>query len=148
MGARIVGVANFFENLVSAWDVRERKRSDQAVSSLLAAANGRFDKFIVRALLASVGLFPPGAVVELSDGRRGVVLESKERDLIRPRVLLVTGEEAEGDAIPAVIDLKKAGNVFIRQVFDDYGKMTIPPLRREGRSGVLFRKYHAPSSMG
>lgn len=148
VGARIVGVANFFENLVSAWDVRERKRSDQAVSSLLAAANGRFDKFIVRALLASVGLFPPGAVVELSDGRRGVVLESKERDLIRPRVLLVTGEEAEGDAIPAVIDLKKAGNVFIRQVFDDYGKMTIPPLRREGRSGVLFRKYHAPSSMG
>jgi hypothetical protein len=60
----------------------------------------------------------------------------------------VTGEEAEGDAIPAVIDLKKAGNVFIRQVFDDYGKMTIPPLRREERSGVLFRKYHAPSSMG
>ncbi len=148
VGARIVGVADFFENLVSACDSRERKRSDQAVSSLLATANGRFDKFIVRALLASVGLFPPGAVVELSDGRRGVVLESKERDLIRPRVLLVTGEESKTDAIPVVIDLKSAGNLFIRQVFDDYGKMTVPPLRREGRSGVLFRKYHAPSAMG
>ena len=148
VGARIVGVADFFENLVSACDSRERKRSDQAVSSLLATANGRFDKFIVRALLASVGLFPPGAVVELSDGRRGVVLESKERDLIRPRVLLVTGEESRTDAIPVVIDLKSAGNLFIRQVYDDYGKMTVPPLRREGRSGVLFRKYHAPSAMG
>ena len=148
VGARIVGVADFFENLVSACDSRERKRSDQAVSSLLATANGRFDKFIVRALLASVGLFQPGAVVELSDGRRGVVLESKERDLIRPRVLLVTGEESRTDAIPVVIDLKSAGNLFIRQVYDDYGKMTVPPLRREGRSGVLFRKYHAPSAMG
>jgi len=148
VGARIVAVANFFENLVSTCDSRGKKRSDQAVSSLLATANGRFDKFIVRALLASVGLFPPGAVVELSDGRRGVVLESKERDLVRPRVLLVTGEESEKDAIPAVIDLKTTANVFIRQVYDDYGKMTVPPLRREGRSSVLFRKYHAPSSMG
>lgn len=148
VGARIVAVADFFENLISTCDSRERKRSDQAVSSLLAAANGRFDKFIVRALLASVGLFPPGAVVELSDGRRGVVLDSKERDLIRPRVLLMTGGDSERDAIPAVIDLKKSGNVFIRQAFDDYGKMTVSPLKREGRSNVLFRKYHAPSSIG
>ncbi len=71
-------------------------------------------------------------MVELSDGRRGVVLESKERDLVRPRVLLVTGEESEKDAIPAVIDLKTTANVFIRQVYDDYGKMTVPPLREKG----------------
>lgn len=74
-----------------------------------------------------MGLFPPGAVVELSDGRRGVVLDSKERDLIRPRVLLMTGGDSERDAMPSVIDLKKSGNVFIRQAFDDYGKMTVSP---------------------
>lgn len=148
VGARIIAVADFFENLLNARDSDERKRSDQAVSTLLASANGRFDKFIVRTLLSTVGLFPPGAVVELSDGRKGVVLESKERDLVRPRVLLMTGDQGEKDAIPEVLDLKTTGNIYIRQVFEDYGKMIVQPLKRDERPSVLFRKFRAPSSIG
>ena len=141
-------MADFFENLLNARDSDERKRGDQAVSTLLASANGRFDKFIVRTLLSTVGLFPPGAVVELSDGRKGVVLESKERDLVRPRVLLMTGDQGEKDAIPEVLDLKTTGNIYIRQVFEDYGKMIVQPLKRDERPSVLFRKFRAPSSIG
>lgn len=147
LGGRIVAVANFFENLLSGSAVPGKKRSDQAISSLLASANGRFDKLIVRVFLASLGLFPPGSVVELSDERMGVVLESKERDLMRPKILLLTGREVLKDEPPTVIDLKKSGALFIRRVYDDYGKMKVVPLGKDERPSVLFRKYRAPRSM-
>lgn len=147
VGGRIIAVANFFENLLSGSAVPGKKRSDQAISSLLASAEGRFDKHVIRIFLASLGLFPPGSVVELSDERVGVVLESKERDLLRPKILLLTGNEGLKDEPPAVIDLKSSGVLFIRRVYDDYGKMKITPLDRDERPSVLFRKYRAPRSM-
>ena len=147
VGGRIIAVANFFENLLFQLDGTEKKRSDQAVSSLMAVTAQRFDKFIVRALLTSIGLFPPGAVVELSDGRMGVALESKERDLLRPRVLLIASglESAKGTA--DIIDLKIEGSLFIRRVHDDYGKMMVPPLERAESPKALYRKFRAPSSL-
>jgi HD-GYP domain-containing protein (c-di-GMP phosphodiesterase class II) len=147
MGGRVLAVANFFENLLSSTASPDKKRSDQAVSSLLASANGRFDKLVVRVLLASVGLFPPGSVVELSDERVGVVLESRDRDLMRPNILLITGKESRKDEPPTVIDLKKSGPLFIRKVYEDYGKMKVVPLDKDERPSVLFRKYRAPRSM-
>lgn len=147
VGGRIIAVANFFENLLFKVDGAEKTRSDQAVSSLLAVAARRFDKFIVRALLASIGLFPPGAVVELSDGRTGVVLESKERDLLRPKVLLTASGPGGAEGIPDIIDLKMQGSLFVRQVRDDYGKMVVPPLEEGLRPRALYRKFRAPSSL-
>ena len=76
-----------------------------------------------------------------------MVLESKERDLLRPKILLLTGNEGLKDEPPAVIDLKSSGVLFIRRVYDDYGKMKITPLDRDERPSVLFRKYRAPRSM-
>ncbi len=144
VGGRIIAVANFFENLISANPDPGKTRSDQAISSLLASADRRFDKLIVRLFLASVGLFPPGSVVELSDERMGVVLESKERDLMRPKVLLLSGQENPETGPPVVIDLKRTGGIFIRRVYDDYGKIKILPLGRDEPAGNLFRKFRPP----
>ena len=148
VGARIIAVANVFHNVLA--EKREgKKRSDQAISSLIASTLGRFDHFIVRALLASVGLYPPGSVVELSDGRSGVVLETLERNLIRPRILLMTGLRRQRELAPEIVDLRVNTSVSIRRAIDDFGAMPIPALATvgEGRTNVLFRKYRSPARL-
>lgn len=148
VGARIIAVANVFHNVL-AEKGGGKKRSDQAISSLIATTLGRFDHFIVRALLASVGLYPPGSVVELTDGRRGVVLETIERNLIRPRILLMTGLRKQRELAPEIVDLRVATSVSIRRAIDDFGAMPVPSLAAvgEGRTNVLFRKYRSPARL-
>ena len=148
VGARIIAVANVFHNVL-AEKGEGKKRSDQAISSLIASTLGRFDHFIVRALLASIGLYPPGSVVELSDGRSGVVLETRERNLIRPRILLMTGLRRQRELAPEIVDLRVNTSVSIRRAIDDFGAMPVPPLVAvgEGRTNVLFRKYRSPARL-
>ena len=148
VGARIIAVANVFHNVLAERG-EGKKRSDQAISSLIASTLGRFDHFIVRALLASIGLYPPGSVVELSDGRSGVVLETRERNLIRPRILLMTGLRRQRELAPEIVDLRVNTSVSIRRAIDDFGAMPVPALATvgEGRTNVLFRKYRSPARL-
>lgn len=148
VGARIVAVANAFNNLLCGTG-EDGRRSDRAMSSVIASTLGKFDRFVVRTLLASIGLYPPGSVVELSDGNSGIVLETRERDLIRPKVLLMTGLKKSRDASPEIVDLRKNSSVSIVRAIDDYGAMPIQPLVASsgGRGNMLFRKHRSPTVM-
>ncbi|NLB83592.1 MAG: HD domain-containing protein [Synergistaceae bacterium] len=146
LAARILSVANLFDSILSTAPDGERTRSDQAISSLISCTEGRFDRSVVRALLASIGLYPPGSVVELSDGRTGVVLETRERDLLRPRVLLMEGLRKNREQVLEILDLKKETSLHIRKAGDDYGRQPFKPLEKVGggRPRVIFRKNRVP----
>ncbi|MDI9387788.1 MAG: HD domain-containing phosphohydrolase [Synergistota bacterium] len=147
IGARIVSVANAFVNALDV-DRRSDRRADLAISTVITSALGRFDQFVVRALLASIGLYPPGSVVELSDGRSAVVLETRERDLVRPRLLVMSGLKSRREASPEIIDLRQDGSPFIKRVTDDFGTLRIPPLEATGseRGGMVFSKRRSQSA--
>ena len=149
LAARILSVANLFDSILSTAPDGERTRSDQAISSLISRTEGSFDRSVVRALLASIGLYPPGSVVELSDGRTGVVLETRERDLLRPRVLLMEGLRKNRGLLPQILDLKKERSIHIRKAGDDYGRFPFTPLEKEGRGRprVIFRKNRSPAGI-
>jgi hypothetical protein len=59
-----------------------------------------------------MGIYPPGCVVELSDGTVGSVVASTEGNLIQPRIL-VTSETGE----PRIIDLTRE-SLFIKRCLD------------------------------
>jgi HD-GYP domain-containing protein (c-di-GMP phosphodiesterase class II) len=133
MSARIVAVANAFENFASKSSDVDMRRCDQALTSIIGLTQTNFDQKVVRALLASIGLYPPGSVVKLSDSRIGVVLETKERNLICPRVMICTDEKGVKIAPLEIIDITREGGIFIKDVFDDFSKRDldsyVPPDR-------------------
>ena len=149
LAARIVSVANLFDSILSPASGGERTRSDQAISSLINRAEGRFDRCIVRVLLASIGLYPPGSVVELSDGRAGVVLETRERDLLRPRILMMEGLRKNRERSLEILDLKAESSLHIKKAGGDYGRLPFTPLEKEGRGRprVVFRKSGTPMTI-
>ena len=127
MSARIVAVANAFENMTSRLLMGEPCRGNQAVSMMIGLTSTDFDSRIVRALLSAIGLYPPGTVVLLSDGRIGIVLETKERDLLCPRVLVCVDKYGKLVSPFETMKIRKEGDVYIKEALDDFGKRKLEP---------------------
>ncbi|MDR2137813.1 MAG: HD domain-containing protein, partial [Synergistaceae bacterium] len=127
MSGRIVAVADAFENLTSQLLEGYACRSDQAISRVIGLTNSDFDSRIVRALLSAIGLYPPGTVVLLSDQRVGIVLETKERDLLCPRVLLCLDEKGRRVTPFETLKIRKEGNIYIKEALDDFGRRKLEP---------------------
>ncbi len=127
MAARIVAVANAFESLTSRLLQDDACRSDQAISMMIGLTNSDFDSRIVRALLSAIGLYPPGTVVLLSNRRVGIVLETKERNLLCPRVLICFDEYGKRVTPFETLKIVREGNVYIREALDDFSKRKLEP---------------------
>ena len=148
--ARIVAIANLFDNLINVVQEGDTKRSDEAISNIIGKAQSHFDTFIVRTLLSGLGLYPAGTAIELSDGSLGVVLESTERNLLCPRVLLMRDASRKPVSGIRIIDIAGQESVFIRRAVDDFGRRDVSPLRPSTRHGIephVFRKYRAPAPL-
>ena len=120
--ARISAVADVFDALTAKRVYKEPATSRDAVSIMLKSSEGDFDWNIVRLLLVSVGLFPPGTMVELSDSSTGVVVSSKNTDLMRPVVHVYVDEEGRRLPQGRLVDLSKQANLYVHRAYDDLGK--------------------------
>ena len=127
MSARIVAVADAFENMTNRLLMNEPFRGDQALSMMIGLTSTDFDSRIMRALLSAIGLYPPGTVVLLSDGRVGIVLETKERDLLCPRVLICIDEYGRRVCPFETMKIHKEGDIYIKEAMDDFSKRKLEP---------------------
>ena len=108
--ARISAVADVFDALTAKRVYKNSMSSRNAITMILKDSGIHFDAKVARELLVSLGLYPPGSIVALSDGRVGFVVSGGGKDLVRPIILIKS--EKEND-VPAFIDLKNEPNVCI-----------------------------------
>ena len=117
--ARIAAVADVFDALTARRVYKDPMDSRAAVSIMIENMNDHFDPIVVRALLVSIGLFPPGTGVELSDNSIGVVVGARGNDLMRPQVLLhIDGVGRKVDGLQ-IIDLSKSEDIYVRSAMHD-----------------------------
>jgi HD-GYP domain-containing protein (c-di-GMP phosphodiesterase class II) len=110
--ARISAVADVFDALTAKRVYKNSMSSRNAITMILKDSGVHFDAKVARELLVSLGLYPPGSIVALSDGRVGFVVSGGGKDLVRP-VILIKDEKENG--VPVFIDLKNERNVCITQ---------------------------------
>lgn len=127
VGARIVAVANAFENLTGRLMQDDTCRSDQAISMMIGLTTSDFDSRVVRALLSAIGLYPPGTVALLSNQKVGIVLETKERNLLCPKVLVCLDEQGRRVTPFETLKITKEGSIYIKEALDDFGKRKLEP---------------------
>ncbi len=120
--ARIAAVADVFDALTAKRVYKDPMRSREAVTMIIESSGKSFDSAIVRALLVSVGLYPPGTVVEISDGSVGVVTGARSSDIYLPQITLTADPEGKIFQEHRLIDLALQEGLFIRRALDDVGK--------------------------
>lgn len=112
--ARIGAVADVFDALTAKRVYKSPMSSRNAISMILKDAGVHFDAKVARELLVGLGLYPPGSIVSLSDGRIGIVVSGGGKDLVRPVVMLrETSRAKTKNGAPAFIDLKSEKDLCI-----------------------------------
>ena len=122
--ARICAVADVFDALTAERVYKKGMPSKNAMNIIMRDVVRHFDPAVTRELLVSLGLYPPGSIVELSDGSIALVISSGGLDLIRPVVVLQ--EDAYGKKFdpPQFLNLKDT-KVHITKYITSGEKRTI-----------------------
>ena len=143
--SEIVSVADCFVSLQMHRSERGRNVTPyQALGMMLGPLAGRFDPVMLWALVHSVGFYPPGQLVELSDGRTALVLapdkarpgaapRARDHGRVRRALLAHRGEGAAAAAADAEREARARGR-------------TSTPRCRRRRSGPLPEAACGPGS--
>jgi HD-GYP domain-containing protein (c-di-GMP phosphodiesterase class II) len=114
--ARISAVADVFDALTAKRVYKSSMSSRNAITIILKDAGVHFDAKIARELLVSLGLYPPGSIVMLSDGRKGFVVSGGGKDLVRPVIMIQDPDDAQNESdVPVFVDLKTTRDICIAQ---------------------------------
>lgn len=91
-----------------------------AMKTLLNDNGTHFDPIIVNALIRSIGIYPIGSIVMLSDNSLCRVIKSIPEFPLRPqlRLLIDSTGTVYGDDENKIINLQLQKNVFITQAID------------------------------
>lgn len=86
--ARIIALVNWYDNLCNPSDITLAKTPYEALAQMYAHHRAKFDEMLVKRLIKSLGIYPPGSIVQLSTGVYGIVISVNPNHPLRPYVLL------------------------------------------------------------
>jgi|GEM_PF-119330 len=119
LGARIIAVADAFVAMIMPKPYRDLMLGYQAMKNLLADNARAFDPSILKVMVRTIGIYPIGSIVLMSDASLARVLKSSPDAPMRPCIKILidsTGEvlSEKGD----VVDLQDNKNLFIVRAID------------------------------
>lgn len=111
--ARIVSLVNQYDNLCNPANPSLAVTPHEALSLIYAQRKASFDPKVLAVFIRLMGVYPPGSVVELSDGRFAMVVSVNSSRPLRPRVMIhdvgIRAEEA------LIVDLEDMPELGIRR---------------------------------
>lgn len=105
--AKIAGIAEFFESLIAPRNAAAPVTPDKAVALLYEMRNIEFQDDLVENFIQSIGIYPTGSLVELSDGQRGMVMSHSPERRLWPRIMVMTDNSSMPLKSAKIIDLAK-----------------------------------------
>jgi HD-GYP domain-containing protein (c-di-GMP phosphodiesterase class II) len=86
--AQILAVVDEYQDLINPPFMQDRLQPNQALSELYVKRQASLSIKVITALVRVLSVYPPGTLVELSDGSIGVVASVNSADRLRPIVLV------------------------------------------------------------
>jgi HD-GYP domain-containing protein (c-di-GMP phosphodiesterase class II) len=114
--ARIIGIVDIFDALISPRPYRHRRLPHEAIRELLIAEKATFSSQIIKALIQQFSLFPLGTMVRLNTGEIGTVTQLNAQYPLRPVVTINHGADGSAMVSPKAIDLGTTTLVHIVEV--------------------------------
>lgn len=94
----------------------------------MASWKGHFDERVFQAFVRSLGIYPVGSLVRLSNGRLAVVVEPSPRSLLKPVVKTVFSTRSGERVVPERVDLSAPGCTVQVVQREDPAQWKIPDL--------------------
>lgn len=105
MLARVVSLVNAYDNLCNPLDINQAQTPYEALAHLFAHQRHQYDEVILKRMIKTLGIYPPGSMVQLSTGMYANVISGNVSHPLRPFVMLHETNKANGE--PTIIDLRE-----------------------------------------
>jgi HD-GYP domain-containing protein (c-di-GMP phosphodiesterase class II) len=105
--ARIAGVVDFYDALITPRVYAPAISPFDATRELNKRADSEFQSEMVEQFIQAVGVFPNGALVELSTGEVAIVVDQNRARRLRPKIMLILDRDKRPIAAPRTIDLRE-----------------------------------------
>ena len=118
--SKIVSIADTYDAITSRRSYRRAEQRQRAIDVLLSGAGTHYDPRVVKVFVKMLGMYPPGSVLELSDGSMAVVIRNNPGALDKPvvkRVKLPDGSPGSEDEVD--ISSNTLGLTVLRGVDQD-----------------------------
>ena len=134
--AKIVSVVDAFDAITSDRVYSNARSTLEGLRILYECRGTQFDEDIVRSFIRLVGIYPPGHIVELTNGEAGIILSCQRNNKLRPKVIVVRNKEkklCQERIVDLCMDIKCADGrpLKVREIFPD------------GKFGINLAEYKA-----
>lgn len=111
--ARIVVVANYYDNLCNPVSLAAALTPHEALSLMFAQQRQRFDPKLLQIFIRCLGVFPPGTVVRLNNDVVGLVISINAARPLKPNIVIYDAAVPKYEAI--IVDLEAEPDISISQ---------------------------------
>jgi len=122
--ASIVSIADFYDALTAKRVYKEPIVPHEAMKSIYKESGIKFDPRIVHHFIRTVGIYPIGSLVELSDGRIATVISFSNERLLEPTVRVLFYKKFPQRKSNDIISLTGSG-LYIKGIYKDVDLRTI-----------------------
>jgi len=86
---RMISIVDVYDAITSARPYKDGSPAFDALKILFSERGKHFDTDLVEAFIRMVGIYPPGTLVEMTNGEVGIVVSANTDSRLRPKVELV-----------------------------------------------------------
>lgn len=112
-GARVVALVNQYDNLCNPGNPMQALTPHEALAVMFARMRGRFDATTMSMFIRMMGVYPPGSVIELSDGRYALSVSVNASRPLRPQVVVHDPAVPVDEAL--LVDLERLPELGVRR---------------------------------
>ena len=109
--ARIVAIANYYDELCNPPNVLQALTPHEALATMFARLKSKFDPRLLQIFVRCLGVYPPGTIVQLSNGLIGMVATINTAKPMRPMVVVYDEDVPKDEAI--LVDMGAEADVNI-----------------------------------
>lgn len=109
--SRIVVIANYYDELCNPQQIADALTPHEALSLMFAKLRGKFDPKLLSAFIRCLGVYPPGTIVQLSNGFIGMVSTVNTVRPMKPIVVIYDADVPREEAILLDMDTQSDLNI-------------------------------------
>lgn len=135
--ARIVAITNMYDKLCNPADASKSMTPKIALATMYSRFKDKLDHKIVQSFISTMGVYPPGSVVNLSDESIGLVISVDPKDMLNPEILIYNPDIPPLQAL--IINLSDHKDIKIEKVLKpgEYPKRVYEYLGIQERIGFM-----------
>ncbi|GAB6141478.1 cyclic di-GMP phosphodiesterase [Methylosoma difficile] len=133
--SKIVAIADTYDSITSTRSYKSGKNHLEATQMMIKTAGTLLDRNLTIKFIESIGVYPPGCLVIMTNGAIAIVVEVNEKLKLRPKIIIILDEDK--NPVPErIIDLSE-------MVTDKRGVLyTIKSVTRAEEWEIDCRKYY------